>query len=153
MTQQGAVELYMYMTAAWPLVVKPGASEAWRAAKVKEIFVTYREFTDAEVHEAWQKWTAEQEKFPTTKNIINEIRWMRARRTGKKIDPTKLYTMDRIYDDGTEVMVAVGNKATFTWDEFVNLPCNPDHIDPEEWERRFRIRRKQVLEKLEVCHG
>jgi hypothetical protein len=56
--------------------------------------------------------------------------------------------MERIYDDGTEYMVMVNGKTSFSWQEFMNLPCNPEHLDPEEWERRFKARRKEVLRRL-----
>lgn len=148
MTQKGAQELYMWLMAAWPLVIKSNASEAFQKAKMQELYRTYQEYTDEEVRAAFDKWTDENEKFPTTKNIINEIRWARARKGGKKVDPTKLYMMERIADDGTEYAVMHNGKIMFTWDEFVNLPSNKDHLDPEEWERRYRARRKTTLDRV-----
>lgn len=147
MTKQGVKELYMWLTASWPLVIKPGASEDFQTAKLEELYKTYKAYNDVEVRAAFEKWAEENEKFPTTKNIITEIRFAKAR-AGKLVDPQKRYVMERIYDDGTEYMVSHNGKATFTWTEFVNLPCNPDHIDPEEWERRFKARRKAILAKL-----
>ena len=145
MTQKGVQELYMWLMAAWPLVIKPGASESFQKAKMRELYETYREYTDAEVAQAFKKWTEENEKFPTTKNIITEIKWARVRKAGKKADPAQLYSMERILDDGTEQIIMHDGKTAFTWAEFVDLPCNPDHIDPEEWERRYKIRRKRIL--------
>lgn len=152
MTQRGAQELYMWLMAAWPLVIKANASEAFQKAKMQELFKTYREYTDEEVSNAFQVWTENNEKFPTTKNIITEIKWARARKGGKRVDPTARYNMEVIDDDGTERMVWWNGKCSFTLEEFVNMPRNKDHLDPEEWERRFKARRKQVLDNLRRQH-
>lgn len=148
MTQKGAKELYDWLSVAWMLVVKPSATEEWKTKKIRELYQTYREYSDADVLEAFQKWTQENEKFPTTKNIINEIQWLHVQRRGPAADPAKRYQVERIYDDGNEYLVQCNGKINFTWDEFINLPCNPEHLDPEEWERRFKARRKQVLGRL-----
>lgn len=145
MTQQGVAELYLWLMASWPLVIKPGASESFQKAKMRELYDTFREYTDAEVSGAFKKWTDENEKFPTTKNIISEIKWARIRKSGKAVDPAQLYVMERILEDGTEYMVTHNGKAAFTWDEFVDLPGNTEHLDPEEWERRFNVRRRRIL--------
>lgn len=147
MTQQGAKELYDWLSVAWMLVVKPNATEEWKTKKIRELYQTYRDYSDADVLEAFRKWTEENEKFPTTKNIINELKWIRVQRQ-PKTDPAKRYQMERIYDDGNEYVVMHDGKILFTWDEFLNLPGNPEHLDPEEWARRFEARRKQVLKKL-----
>lgn len=149
MTQQGAADMYMWLMAAWPQVIKSNSSEAFQNAKIRELFKTYEGYTDEEVSNAFQKWTDENEKFPTTKNIINEIKWGRVRKSGKHIDPTERYTMEFITDDGTEYMVVWNGKASFTLEEFMNMPRNKDHLTPDEWERRYRIRRKEILAK---CH-
>ena len=146
MTKQGAVDLYTYLSTAWVLVIKPGASEAWKTAKLREIYQTYKEYSDGEVMAAFQKWTAENDTFPTTKNIITEILFERARKRGKPKD--ERYFMERIDDNGTESVVMWDGKVSFTWDEFVNIPCNKDHIDPDEWARRLNVRRKQIAQKL-----
>lgn len=145
MTQQGAVDLYQYLGAAWPLVVKPGVDEKWATAKKRELYQTYREYSDEEVMAAFQKWTAENDKYPTTKQILTEIKWARARKNTKHTDPTARYNMEIITDDGTEYMVVWNGKASFTLEEFMNIPRNKEHLDPEEWERRYKIRRKQIL--------
>lgn len=145
MTQRGAQELYMWLMAAWPLVIKPNASESFQIAKIQELFKTYKEYSDEEVAAAFQRWTDEHEKFPTTKNIITEIKWARARKNTKRVDPEARYNMEIIADDGTEYMVVWNGKASFTLEEFVNMPRNKEHLDPEEWERRYKIRRKQIL--------
>jgi len=145
MTQRGAQELYMWLMAAWPLVIKPNASENFQIAKIQELFKTYKEYSDEEVAAAFQRWTDEHEKFPTTKNIITEIKWARARKNTKRVDPEARYNMEIIADDGTEYMVVWNGKASFTLEEFVNMPRNKEHLDPEEWERRYKIRRKQIL--------
>lgn len=147
MTKQGIMELYMYLSTAWPLVVRPGADENWKRAKMNELYRTWRDFEDMDVIEAFQKWTREQEKFPTTKNIINEIEWahVKNRRT---VDGPVAFQMERIRDDGTEFIVMHNGKVNFTWNEFLQIPCNTQHLDPEEWDRRFKARRKHILKEL-----
>lgn len=145
MTNKGVEDLYMWLSTAWPLVVKPGVSEGWKRAKMRELFQTFKEYTDTEVSEAYQKWTEENEKFPTTHNIINEIKWARTKKAGHKVDPTKYYQMEIITDDGVEYVVQHNGKINFTWSEFLDIPRNKDHLDPEEWERRFRARRRQII--------
>lgn len=143
MTKQGVVELYTYLTTAWPLVVKPGASEGWKSAKLNELNETFRDYRDNEVLAAFQKWTAENDKFPTTKNIINEIEWSRVKKRGK--DTTERYMMPVIDKNGVESVVEHDGKIMFTWNEFLQLPRNKDNLDPIEWERRFRATRRRVL--------
>ena len=145
MTANGVNELYMWLSTSWPLVIKPGASQEWKTAKLKQLYTTFKEYTDSEVIAAFQKWTSENEKYPTVKNIINEIKWAQIRKLGKKADNTVLYTMDKIDADGNEFAVMYNGKTAFTWQEFIDLPCNKDHLDPEEWERRFKLRRKRIL--------
>lgn len=146
MTKRGVKELYMWLTASWPLVIRPGAGEAFQNAKLEELYETFQDYTDEQVLTAFHKWTEENEKFPTTKNIINEIEWARVKARGK--DTGGLYMMERIDADGNEWAVSHGGKIMFTWNEFLQLPANKDRLDPEEWERRFKARRKQVLDNL-----
>ena len=145
MTQQGVMDLYMYMMAQWPTQVKTWTSETFQKAKTQELYKTYREYTDAEVLTAFQKWAENEDKYPTTKQILTEIKWARARKNTKHTDPTARYNMEIITDDGTEYMVVWNGKASFTLEEFMNIPRNKEHLDPEEWERRYKIRRKQIL--------
>lgn len=150
MTKQGVIDLYTYLSTAWSLVVKPGASEGWKTAKLRELYQSYADFEDDEVLAAFQKWTQENEKFPTVKNIINEIMWAKVAKRGKPIN--ERYFMERIYDDGTECVVMHDGKITFTWDEFLAIPCNKEKLDPEEWERRFVKRRKVIRDRLRGAH-
>lgn len=143
MTIQGVNELYQYLGAAWPLVIKPGVDEAWKKAKVRELYTTYSDYRDEEVLAAFQKWTEENEKFPTTKNILNEIKWARWLKVGAKQENEIYWPMDIIYDDGNE-----WTYGSFKREDFVNHPKNPDHLQPEEWERRFNARRRAILAKL-----
>lgn len=147
MTKQGVVDLYTYLATAWSLVVKPGASEGWKTAKLRELYDSFKDYTDEEVLVAYKKWTEQNDKYPTLKNILNEIAWIRVRKRGP--EKNDRYMMERIYDDGNEYVVMVNDKIVFTWDEFINLPCNTEHLDPEEWQRRFLSRRKQILKKLD----
>lgn len=143
MTQQGAVQLYEYLGAAWPLVIKPGVDEQWKRNKIKELFRTYKTYTDQEVLEAFNKWTNENEKFPTTKNIINEIRWLRVRQGGKT-ENEELHQAP-IWKNGRERLISKDGKIQWKRVEFVNQIWNPEKLQPEEWERRFKETRARAL--------
>lgn len=145
MTRQGINDVYMFMVASWPLQYKTWTSDTFQAAKFKQMAETFKDYKDEEVMRAFQKWAEENDNFPSTRQIINEIKWAQARKSGKRVDPTKRYTMEIIDDDGNEFMVMWNGKASFTLEEFINMPRNKDHIDPEEWERRFKARRKRIL--------
>ena len=145
MTQQGAAELYMWLMAAWPLVIKANSSKAFQNAKIEQLFESYKGYSDEEVKHAYEKWTEENEKWPSTKNILTEIKWARARKGGKRVDPTERYQMEIITDDGTEFLVERNGTTMFTLEEFMNLPRNKDHLPPDEWERRYQARRKRML--------
>lgn len=147
MTSQGVDELYQYLGAAWPLVIRPGVDPEWKRAKVRELYQTYKDYEDAEVLAAFQKWTAEHEKFPAQKNIINEIMWAHAERA-KLVTGEGVYQMELIDDAGTEYLVSHNGKVNFTASEFVNVPRNKEHLTPDEWERRLRARRKYIKSKL-----
>ena len=145
MTQQGVMDLYMYMMASWPTQVKTWHVESFQKAKIQELYKTYKEYGDAEVLGAFQKWAENEDKFPTTKNILTELKWARALKENRRADPAERYSMEIIDDEGNEYMVMWNGKAAFTLEEFVNMPRNKDHIGPEEWERRFKARRKRIL--------
>lgn len=138
MTQNGVNDLYLYLAAAWPLVIKPGVDEGWKRAKMRELYQTYREYRDDEVLRAFQKWTEENDKFPTTKNIINELKWARTAKAVRGRENEKLWPMDWMDKDGNE-----WTWGSFKRADFVNHPRNPNRLDPEEWERRFKIQRRQ----------
>ena len=146
MTQQGVVALYEYLGAAWPLVIKPGVDEQWKRAKMRELFTTYKEFKDEEVLEAFNKWTNENEKFPTTKNIINEIKWLQVKHAGGIKENEELHQAP-IWKDGEEQLISKGGKIAWKRVEFVNQPWNPEKLQPEEWERRFKVTRARELAK------
>lgn len=143
MTKQGASELYMWQMAAWPTVIRPGASESFANAKIKQIYETYKSNTDEEVFAAFEKWAQENEKYPTTKNILNEIQWARRLKMPKNKENVIYWPMDVIYDDGNE-----WTYGSFKREDFVNHHRNPDHLQPEEWERRFKLRRRAIMAKL-----
>ena len=147
MTQQGVTMLYEYLAAAWPLVIKPGVDEAWKRGKLKELYRTYDNYRDEEVLEAFQKWTDENDRFPTTKNILNEIRWARTIKAGPKENET-LWPMNIIYNDGNEYCYGCFKRV-----DFINHPRNPEHLDPEEWERRFRVTYSRVMKQLIEARG
>lgn len=151
MTKDGVQQLYMYLGAAWPQVIRPGVDEAWKRAKLQELYQTFREYKDDEVQAAFMVWTEANDKWPTTKNIITEIKLIRAERAGIAPEAGKLYQMQVIFDDGNEYAVMVDGKINFTWDEFINIPRNTEHLTPDEWDRRYQKRRSQVLsEKKEA---
>ena len=52
MTQQGAAELYMWLMAAWPLVIKANSSKAFQNAKIEQLFESYKGYSDEEVKHA-----------------------------------------------------------------------------------------------------
>ena len=145
MTKQGINDVYMFMMATWPLQYKTWSNETFQAAKFKQMHETYKDYTDAEVMCAFQRWAEENDNFPSTRQIINELKWHRTVRPGHFVDPNTLYMMDVIGPDGTEYAVMKDGKCLFTLEEFLNIKRNKDHLDPEEWERRFKERRRRIL--------
>ena len=146
MTNKGVTDLYYYLASAWPLVVRPGADDEMRSAKLRELYRSYKNYDDKDVMDAFMKWTEEHDKFPTVKNIINEIAWAKRKTVTKKVE--QRYMMEVISKEGIEFTVGFNGRGTMTWDEFVNHPRNKDHLTPPEWERRFLIRRKEILGKV-----
>lgn len=142
MTSDGVIELYTWLSVAWPMVVNPNASEEWRRAKLKDLFRTYKDYEDIDVIEAFHKWTDENEKAPTTKGILNEIKWMRLARR-KNHENEELWDMNFIKKDGTE-----WSYGSFKRSDFIDHPKNPEHLEPEEWERRYKHTRNRVLGKM-----
>lgn len=147
MTSKGINDLYLWLSVSWPLIVKPNADEEWRDAYIRNLSKTYKKYTDKEVMTAFQRWAEDNEKYPTTKDILNILEWGRVKDKVKAASP-ETYQMNVIMDDGTEYVIEHDGKINFTWNEFLDLPRNKDRLDPDEWERRFRIRRKRVLDAL-----
>lgn len=147
MTTNGVKELQARLMIAWPMTYKQNVSEEFNRVTLKTYYDSFRDCTDAEVLEGLQRWTENNEKAPTIKSLINEAKWLRLQKLGKKADPKTTYQMEWIRDDGTEVVIMHNGKINFTWDEFMNVPRNKDHLDPEEWERRYKLRRAAVLRK------
>lgn len=145
MTQEGAKKTYYWLQAAFPKDYKTNASADFQATKIRQLYDMYREYTDQEVMVAVQKWAENNDKAPTIKNMLTELKWARAIKDNKHVDPTERFNMEFITDDGTEYMVMWNGKASFTLEEFMNIPRNKDHLTPDEWERRFRARRKKIL--------
>lgn len=145
MTQEGAKKTYYWLQAAFPKEYRTNASAEFQATKIRQIYDTYHEFTDQEVMATVQKWAEDNDKAPTIKNMLTELKWARVRKSGQRVDPTERYTMECISDDGTEYMVMWNGKASFTLEEFINMPRNKDHLTPDEWERRYKARRKKIL--------
>ena len=145
MTRQGINDVYMFMVASWPLQYKTWTSDTFQAAKFKQMAETFKDYKDEEVMNAFQKWAEENDNFPSTRQIINEIKWARTLRPGHFIDPNSLHMMEVIAPDGTEYVVEKDGTCLFNAQEFMNLARNKDHLDPEEWERRFKDRRRRIL--------
>lgn len=141
MTNEGVKSLYLWLSAAWPEKIRPGVDDTWKRAKLIEMYGTWKEYDDAEVMEAYQKWTEENSKFPTTHDIINEIKWARVQVVGERENEV-LWSMDFIARDGTE-----WSFGSFKRSDFINHPRNREHLQPEEWERRFRVTRNRVLKE------
>lgn len=139
MTQKGVRDLYEYLSAAWPLVIKPGVDEAWKTAKMRELYQTHRSHGDREVLAAYQKWTEENDKFPTTKNIINEIKWARVLHSTAGRENETYWPMDFFDKDGNEWTIGSFKRA-----DFINHLRNPNKLQPEEWERRFKSTRSRL---------
>lgn len=147
MTNEGIGNLYTWLTVAYPLQVRPGADEEWKRTKKRDLYRVFRNYEDTEVQAAYEKWSDEHVKYPTNKDIIDIIEWHRVK-TRVKASSEQTYQMNIIFDDGTEYVAEHDGKINFTWNEFLDLPRNKDRLDPDEWERRFRIRRKRVLDAL-----
>lgn len=147
MTNEGVGNLYTWLSVAYPLQVRPGAEEEWKRAKKRDLYRVFRNYEDNEVRVAFEKWSDEHSKYPTNKDIIDIIEWHRVK-THSKASSEQRYQMNIIMDDGTEYVVQHDGKINFTWNEFLDIPRNKDRLDPDEWERRFKIRRKRVLDAL-----
>ncbi len=148
MTAKGIEDLYMWLSVSWPLIVKPNVDDAWRDAYIRNLSKTYKKYTDKEVIGAFQKWAENNEKYPTTKDILNILEWGRIKDKVKANSP-ETYQMNIITDEGVEYVVQYNGKINFTWNEFLDIPRNKDRLDPDEWERRFRDRRRRILSRLQ----
>ena len=146
MTTKGVNDLYMWLCTAWPLVVKPSASDEWKTAKLRQLYSSFKDYSDMQIMTAVQKWTENNNRYPTVKDIINEVEYAAFKAREKQ--GNEVYMMMRVYDDGTEYAVMYDGKAAFSWNEFIALPCNKEHLDPDEWERRFKERRRKILNGL-----
>lgn len=142
-----AQEIYTWLSAGWPTVIRPGASAEFVAVKVRELMKDFAGYTKDEVLEGIDRWRQRNEAYPKAKNIINEIEWARRERLSRKreTDPEAAegWPMEVIYDNGDEACFGV-----FDRERFVNHPKNSSHLQPEEWRRRFRIRRAEIDAKL-----
>lgn len=142
MTSNGVKDLYDFLTTAWPTVVKPGASEGWKAAMMKNLFEAYKKYNDEEVLLAFRNWTQNNDKYPTTKNIINELKWSRMNER-TRTENEELWPMDFMREDGTEWSYGMFRRV-----DFINHRRNPNRLDPEEWERRYIITRRRIMDKI-----
>ena len=118
MTTEGIKELYTRLVISWPTIYRQNGSEDYNRSMMKTYYDSFRDLTDEEVLAGLQKWTEANEKAPSIKALINEAKWLRLQKLGKKADPKTTYQMEWIRDD-----------------------------DPEEWERRYKLRRTSVLRK------
>ena len=148
MTATEASSLYMWMMATWPTVIKPGASEQFQNAKIQELIRTYRNYDTELVLEAYEKWARENDKYPTTKQILNEVKWLKMRNRVGDRENEATYMLEMIDSHGNESVYEHDGKIAFIRAEFVDLPANPDHLQPEEWEKRYQAVRRRVLKKV-----
>ena len=147
MTQIEANSLYMWIMATWPGTIKPGASEQFQNAKIQELMRTFKGYDAELVLEGFEKWARENDKYPSTKQVINEIKWlqMRDRIGGRENEAT--FMLEQIDSHGNESVYEHNGKIAFHRLEFVDLPVNPEHLQPEEWERRYGSQRRRILRR------
>ena len=144
MTYSEADELYMWLAASWPLTIRPNATEEFRRVKTEELRQSFAKYSYTEVGEAFYRWKMENEKFPSVKNIINEIEWLRKKNQAQGAANPDDYgwPMEIVYADGHEACYGVFNRQ-----QFINHAKNPEHLQPEEWRRRFMKRRQQIYKR------
>ena len=147
LSRSDVMEIYTWLSASWPTVLKPGAPDDFVRMKHRELMADFGGYDKDEVLEAIKRWREQHDKFPATKNIINEIEWSRRERIARQreADPEAAegWPMEIVYANGDEACYGV-----FTREQFVNHPKNPDHLQPEEWKRRFRMRRARIDAEL-----
>ena len=145
LSNKDAAELYTWLSAGWPTVLKPGAPDDFVRAKVRELLHDFGTYDIDMVREAVNRCRECSEKFPTSKAILNEIKCIQqAERAKKRAEDTDgPWPMLIIYDDGYEACYG-----QFDRDIFVNHPKNTEHLEPEEWLRRFDKRRDRILERM-----
>lgn len=142
MTTEGIKELYTRLAISWPTIYRQNGSEGYNRSMMKIYYDSFRDLTDEEVLAGLQKWTEENEKAPTIKALINEAKWLRIK-NAPKAENEELHPMDFITKEGIEWSYGL-----FKRSDFVNHPRNPEHLQPEEWERRFNLTRKRIIDKL-----
>lgn len=147
MTYKEAGELVIWLAVSWPNSMKGLTNDQMKTAKTEELLQTFGKYDYKLLMAAFDKWKREHEKYPTAHNILNEIAWMQREQAAKvkAADPDEAlgWPMEIIYADGHEACWGV-----FSRERFVNHPKNPDHLQPEEWKRRFRMRRARIDAEL-----
>lgn len=141
-----AREIYTWLSASWPTVIKPGAGDEFVRVKLREIAKDFQAYTKDEVLAGIDRWRQNNEKYPSTKNLINEVEWLRRQKAIKRRaagDSESLWPMLIIDDDGYEACYG-----QYVREAFVNHPMNIEKLEPEEWLRRFQVRKGKIIEKL-----
>lgn len=140
-------EIYTWLSVGWPTVLKPGAPDDFVRMKCREILHDFGKYDRDDVLEGLNRWRKEHDKFPAAKNIINEIEWMRREKAMKarENNPEDAlgWPMEVIYANGSEACYGTFDRA-----HFVEHPKNTEHLQPEEWRRRFLKRRQQIYEHM-----
>ena len=146
LSNQDIREIYTWLSAGWPTVLKPGAPDDFVRAKCRELLHDFGSYDIDTIREAINRCRANSEKFPSTKALINEVKWIQAaNRKQKRLgDDDGLWPMLIIYDDGYEACYG-----QFYRPEFVNHPKNVEHLEPEEWLRRFNKRRDAIIQRMQ----
>lgn len=146
MTHEEAKGLVIWLTVSWPVTMKSLTTDQMKAAKAEELLQSFGKYEYGLVFAAFDKWKREHEKYPSVHNILNEIAWLQKERAAKRQQEGKDDTgwpMEIVYANGDEACYGV-----FTREQFVNHLKNPDHLQPEEWKRRFRMRRARIDAEL-----
>lgn len=138
-----AAEIYQWLSAGWPEVLRPGSSDVFVSSKIREILKDFSTYDKDTVLEAINHWRQNNDKFPTSKNIINEIMWQKIQTAAKlrEENPEEAdgYPMEIVFSDGREACYG-----TFNRERFMSHAKNPDHLSPEEWKRRFMKTRARL---------
>ena len=140
-------EIYTWLSVGWPTVLKPGAPDEFVRMKCREIMHDFGTYDIGQIREAVDRCRRNSDKFPTSKAIMNEIKWIQAAEAAKRKAENpddEGWPMEIIYPDGHEACYGVFNRS-----QFVNHAKNPEHLQPEEWRRRFMKRRQQIYKRLQ----
>ena len=148
MTREEGFKLYTWLQASWPTVLKPGLPEDFVTAKVDELQQAFGEYDFGEVLDAFNAYKAKNARFPFSKEIVDLILEARTQKGQTADNSAQLYEMEIIWPDGYEACVGL-----FTRPDFINHPRNVNHLQPEEWRRRFMATRHRYIIQQQIKNG